>query len=98
MKIKEWWLIEYIKKYGWKGLFCETFSINSDRHPFYVDGYKRGSECDIKTPDTTTEQYMRDLIWQLETNVPSFNPTRMRSICGIRGWRKAFHERFGCRA
>lgn len=96
-KFEKWWFVEYIKKYGWIGWLCDTFSINSNSHPYYVDGYKEGMEADwSRNPAVkSTQLQMEKMITMLDRSLANFNPARTRGICQLRGWKRAYMERYG---
>ncbi len=90
-KIKAWWFFEYIKKYGIKGYIYGAISINNDQHPFFLDGYRSGISQDCLWH---TKSWMEDLIYSLESNIPTCDPYRTNALCQIRGWKRAYKERF----
>ena len=71
-----------------KGYIYEWFSIDNDQHPRFLDSYRAGMAS------WQTKSLMEDLIHSLESEIPTCDPYRTNALCQIRGWKRAYKERF----
>jgi len=75
------------------GFLCEFFSINCNKHTFYVFSYKDGCEIEFPTKENQ-KTAMEEFISALDAVKSTVEPYRTNGICSVRGYRDAYKKRF----